>query len=51
MFNKKFQAAQVGVLFFGDKERAMNYFMDPENTNHVSYVYQKFYGIFFVYNF
>nr|XP_026689957.1 protein capicua homolog isoform X4 [Ciona intestinalis] len=26
---------QVGVLFRGDKEKTINYFMDPENTNHV----------------
>lgn len=26
---------QVGVLFDGDKEKTINYFMEPENTNHV----------------
>nr|XP_039258888.1 protein capicua homolog [Styela clava] len=26
---------QVGVLFDGDKDKAINYFMDPEKTDHV----------------
>ncbi|XP_076803741.1 protein capicua homolog isoform X1 [Clavelina lepadiformis] len=26
---------QVGVLFHGDKEKTVNYFMDPESTSHV----------------
>jgi len=35
IFSKVRSDGQVGVLFVGDKDQNMNFFMDPEGTNHI----------------